>query len=221
VRQLTRLIEGLLDRARVRQGKMDLRKEVLDLNAIVTRAVESARPVLDGRGHDRELALPLGPVPLEADPSRLEQVVANLLTNAGKYTEPGGRIRLAVECADDEVAVRVRDTGIGLAPDMLGRVFHLYAQVQGAHDHAQSGLGIGLALVRGIVELHGGSVQAYSDGPGQGSEFVVRLPAPPVAPRPQSEGGGEADLPTARRLRVLVVDDNLDGAESLATLLRH
>ncbi len=220
VHQLTRLIEGLLDLARVRQGKMDLQKAAVDLNACVARAVEAARPFIDGRGHDLEVALPLGPVPLEADPSRLEQVVVNLLHNAAKYTEVGGRICLVVERGQGEAVVRVRDTGIGLAPEMLRRVFQLYAQVEGARDHAQGGLGIGLSLVAGLVELHGGSVQAYSDGLGYGSEFVVRLPALPDASAAPPEVWVETAPAPARRLRVLVVDDSLDGSESLATLLR-
>jgi two-component system CheB/CheR fusion protein len=156
---------------------------------------------------------------MEADPSRLRQVVVNLLNNACKYTDAGGRIRVAVERAEAEAVVRVEDTGIGLAPEMLGRVFDLYAQAADGRRHAQGGLGIGLSLVKCLVELHGGSVSARSDGPGRGSTFVVRLPVGEATPCLEAPGPKSAPG-RARPLRVLLVDDNRDSTRSLAQLLR-
>jgi CheY-like chemotaxis protein len=157
---------------------------------------------------------------LHADPSRLEQVLVNLVQNAAKYTAPGGRIDLKVERAGGDVTVRVKDTGIGIDPDMLGRVFDLYTQVDAAREHAQGGLGIGLALVRGLVALHGGTVAAFSAGLGHGSEFVARLPADAgVRAEVGPAVSGRARRP-GRALRLLLVDDNVDSRESMALLLR-
>ncbi len=177
VLHLTRLIEDLLDVARINQGKIELRKEVVDLTTAITRAIESTRPFLSERGH--ELAVTLAPeaLPLHADPVRLDQVLINLLNNAGKYTEPGGHIWLTARREGGEAVVRVRDSGIGIPPEMLERIFEMFTQVH--HSLARNnqwGLGIGLTLVRNLVEMHGGRVQALSAGLGQGSEFVVRLP---------------------------------------------
>ena len=182
VRLLARLVEDLLDLARIRQGKIILKPELLDLNDVVARAVETARSAIDDRGHNLEVALSPAPVRLEADPERLEQVIVNLLNNAAKYTETGGHIWVAVECRPGEVSVRIRDTGIGLAPEMLGRIFDLYAQVEEARSHSKGGLGIGLSFVKRVVELHRGSVSASSDGLGHGSEFIVCLPTPTDIP---------------------------------------
>jgi signal transduction histidine kinase/CheY-like chemotaxis protein len=223
VRHLVRLIDDLMDVSRITRGKIELRTERLGLAAAVQSAVEISRPHIDAAGHTLEVALPAGPVDVQADPLRLAQVVANLLNNAAKYTEPGGRIWLSATREDDRAVLRVRDTGIGIPADMLPRVFDPFVQAPSAAGRAQGGVGIGLTLVKGLVELHGGSVEAHSAGPGQGSEFVVRLPLAP-------EGGeGRGAAPQAREqrpptgpvaLRVLVVDDNRDSAESLGTLLR-
>ena len=182
VRQMASLIEDLMDLARVREGKVRLRKERVDLATIVAHALETVRPVADERGHVLEVVAPPSAVLLEGDPGRLEQIVVNLLSNAAKYTDRGGRIRVTVERVRGEAVVRVEDTGLGLDPAMLARIFELYVQVAAAEDHARGGLGIGLCLVKSLAELHGGSVQASSAGLGRGSEFSVRLPALPEAP---------------------------------------
>jgi two-component system CheB/CheR fusion protein len=222
VRQMNRLIDDLLDISRINQGKIKLHKEALDLGAAVVRAVETTRPLLEERGHELSVTLPPGPLPLEADPVRLEQVVTNLLTNAAKYTEPGGRVWVTAAREGAEGVLRVRDTGVGIPPEMLERIFDMFAQVdRSAARASQWGLSIGLALVRNLVALHGGSVRALSAGPGQGSEFVVRLPLAKGAAR----GGGPTVAPQAavRRTqprRVLVVDDHAEYAQGTALLLR-
>jgi len=180
------------------------------------------RPTVEERGHRLAVAMPAEPIALEGDPTRLEQVLGNLLHNAAKYTEPGGRITLSAARVGEEAVILVRDTGVGIAPEMLPKVFEMFVQV-GQPGHAQGGLGIGLGLVRSLVEMHGGRITARSDGPSRGSEFVVHLPAlpprsatevvPATAPRPASR-----DARPPRR-RILVVDDNLDAANSLARLL--
>jgi signal transduction histidine kinase len=177
-RQLTRLVEDLLDIARIAQGKVQLRRERVDLAAIVARAVETSKPLIDAVGHGLAVTLPAEPIFLDADPARLEQVLANLLNNASKYMEPGGNIWLAAERAGQEVVVRVRDAGIGISSEMLPRLFTLFTQVDRSLCRSQGGLGIGLSLVKSLVEMHGGTVAAFSDGPDRGSTFVVRLPAP-------------------------------------------
>ena len=221
VQQMVRLVDDLMDVSRIVQGKVELRWERIELAAVVARAVETARPVIDAKGHDLAISLPPESLPLEADPVRLAQVVGNLLTNAAKYTEPGGRLRLTARRDGDEAVLRVTDTGIGIAPDMLPRVFDLFVQVDPSATRSQSGLGIGLMLVKNLVGMHQGTVEAHSDGLGTGSEFVVRLPlvspgrVPPEVP---DEGGKPGERQPGRRL--LVVDDNVDAADSIATLLR-
>src|SRR5215831_19316248 len=169
------------------------------------------------------VSLPPEPVYVEADPTRLQQVVGNLLSNAAKYTDPGGHILLTARQEGGELVLRVRDTGIGIPPDMLPRIFDLFVQAERRLDRSQGGLGIGLTLVRRLVEMHGGSVIAHSEGAGKGSEFIVRLPAlsdeQKMALLPPQAEGKQAAAPTARR-RILVVDDNVDAANSLAVLLR-
>jgi PAS domain S-box-containing protein len=220
VGQMSRLVEDLLDVARIRQGKVRLQREVVELTEVVERAIENSRPLLQVRLQELVENLPTEPLWLEADPVRLAQVLANLLTNASKYTPERGRITLTATCEDRWAVVRVRDTGAGIPAEMLPRVFDLFAQVEGTRDQAQGGLGIGLTLVRDLVRLHGGTVEAFSEGPGQGSEFVVRLPLTrlAVSPSPQEPPASEVVHLTARR--ILVVDDNTDTAESLALLLR-
>jgi signal transduction histidine kinase len=173
---MTCLVNDLLDAARITEGKIRLSVETLDLRTVVAQAVEGARPLIEARGHRLETFLPAGPMQIEADPVRLEQVFLNLLTNAAKYTNPGGRIWLTVEHLGRQLVTRVRDNGKGLDTEVLPHVFDLFVQAEtGSHG----GLGIGLSLVRGLVELHGGSVAALSAGLGHGSEFVVCLPAAP------------------------------------------
>src|SRR5262249_55987115 len=167
------LIDDILDLYRGNRGKLCLRKELVDLAAVVTRAVETCRPLINKRRHMLTVVVPPEPVSLVADASRLEQVLTNLLTNAAKYTDPGGRLWLTAECHAEDVRFRVRDTGIGIAPERLPYIFDLYAQAGGSFAHRQDGIGIGLALVHKLVKAQGGSVSAYSAGVGQGSEFVV------------------------------------------------
>jgi two-component system CheB/CheR fusion protein len=220
VKHLARLVDDLLDVSRITRGSIRLRKEPVDLGAIVQSAVEGARPLITTRSHELEVELPQEPLRLEADPARLEQIVANLLDNAARYTMPGGHIWVTARREGGEAVVRVRDSGIGVPPDVLERVFEPFVQTAGESlARTDGGLGVGLTLVRSLVEMHGGQVEARSPGLGQGSEFVVRLPARP----PEGAEGPAAEpavLPQARSLRVLVVEDNLDAAESLATLLR-
>ena len=217
--QMVRLVDDLLDISRISSGKLDLRRERVELAAVVRSAVETSRPLIDRQGHELTVALPPGPVPLDADPVRLAQVFSNLLTNAAKYSERGGRIWLTAEVQSGGLVVRVRDAGIGIDPGQLARVFDMFAQVQTALEKSQGGLGIGLSLVKGLVAMHGGTVEVTSAGPGHGSEFVVRLP---VATGPSAETAAPVEEIAARRpasRRVLIVDDNVDAADSLGELL--
>jgi signal transduction histidine kinase len=177
VRHMARLLDDLLDLTRVGQGKVSLRKGPVELRAVIEHAVEVSRPLVEARRHQLMVSLPADPLRLEADAARLTQVVANLLNNAAKYTDEGGKIWLEAEAQGAEVVLRVRDTGVGIPAEVLPRVFDLYAQEERSRGHAQGGLGIGLALVRSLVELHGGTVTARSEGEGRGSEFTIRLPA--------------------------------------------
>ncbi len=221
VAHLARLVDDLMDVARIGRGQIDLHKEVVDLATIVGQAVETARSQIDDRRHRLAVSLPEGAIRLKADPMRLEQVLWNLLNNAAKYTDPGGRIALSAEPDGGEVVVRVRDTGIGIAPEMLPRVFDMFVQVGDHKGHAQGGLGIGLSLVRTLVEMHGGTITADSDGPGHGSEFVLRLPVlpPSVAIEAPNEDRRRPVGDKTPCRRILVVDDNVDAARSLAKLM--
>jgi signal transduction histidine kinase len=176
VRYMTRLIENLLDLSRIDRGKLVLSKERCDLERVVADAVETSPPVLDERHQELIVSLPPGPLYLESDPTWIRQVLVNLLTNAARYTEPGGHIRLTVETEWNEVIVGVRDDGVGIDPELLPHLFEPYTQGKRSSEGARHGLGIGLALVKRLVELHGGSVEAHSAGAGRGSEFVARLP---------------------------------------------
>jgi signal transduction histidine kinase len=172
-----RLVEDMLELSQIEHGKIQLLKQPLDVAQSVSQAVETVRASLEGRGHQIEVTLPRDPVAFNVDPVRLEQVLTNLLNNASKYMEPGGRIGVTAEVQGGDVVLQVRDSGIGIDPEMLAHIFDPYWQVEHTLDHAQGGLGIGLALVRKLAELHGGSTSASSAGLGRGSEFVVRLPA--------------------------------------------
>ena len=218
VAHLARIVDDLLDVSRITRGKIALKKQILDLNAIVAQALEASRPLLETRRQTVELQLAEEPLPLEADPTRLAQVLLNLISNAAKYTPEGGRIWAEARREDDLAVVRVRDNGIGISAALLPKVFDLFVQGDRTLDRTEGGLGIGLTLVRRLVEMHGGSVSAFSAGAGDGSEFVVRLPLArgrAVAPPPAREA---EPTPRARR-RILVVDDNRDFANTLAALL--
>ena len=218
VGQLNHLVDDLLEVSRISTGRVQLRREQLAIGGIVERAVESAQPLMTQRRHELTVALPPEPLWLHADASRLEQVIVNLLTNAAKYTDEGGRIALTVLRDGDAATLRVRDTGIGIAPELLPHIFELFTQDERSLDRSQGGLGIGLCLVQRLVELHGGTVAAQSV-PGQGSEFVVRLPLAKVALPASAPHVADAAQPPGQPCRILVVDDNVDAAETLEMLL--
>ena len=220
MQQLARLVDDLLDLARITSGKLELRRERIVLSDILKAAVEASSPLIDGYGHELIVCEPPEPLYLDGDLTRLAQVVSNLLNNAAKYTERGGLIRLVAERQDGEAVITVRDNGTGIPVEMLPRIFEMFTQAGRAHDPVQSGLGIGLTLVKQLVELHGGTVEARSDGPDRGSELTVRLPLlreTEQAPTSEPEDG-EPAIPSSS-LRILVVDDNPDSADSLAALL--
>ncbi|HEY1377292.1 MAG TPA: ATP-binding protein [Gemmataceae bacterium] len=221
VEHLVRMVDDLVDVARLLQDQIGLRPAVIDVRAAVRRAVETAQPVIDARGHRLALDLPADPVPVRGDLVRLAQALSNLLANAAKFTARAGLIRVAVAETDGSAVVRVRDTGAGIPPELLPHVFDLFVQADRSAARTQGGLGVGLTLVKRLIEMHGGTIEAHSAGPGKGSEFVVRLPLAADAVR---DGGSEVSphspLPALQSLRVLVVDDNVDAAESLAVLLR-
>jgi len=216
--QLARLLDDLLDVARITQGRIVLRREPTYIAGIVARALETTRAIVEERGHTLDVRLLADDVRVDADPARIEQVIVNLITNAAKYTEPGGRIALEMRRDGTDAVLAVRDTGIGIAPDMLPHVFDLFAQAERGLDRAQGGLGIGLTIVKRVTELHGGRVEARSDGVGRGAEFVVRFPALPAAPEEAAAPPASVPRETVRS-RILVVEDNVDTAETLVTLL--
>lgn len=217
--QLSHLIDDLLDIARVTNGKVEIRKQAHDLRDIAANAVETSLPLIEKDRHAFSLALPDAPLPVSADATRIAQVISNLLTNAAKYTPPGGQIRLVVERAGDQAVLSVIDNGLGIPPESLESVFDMFSQVGRNMNHAQGGLGIGLSLVRQLVALHGGTVLAHSAGTGRGSTFTVRLPLDPDSmPAIAAEGAAALAAP-GRSLRILVTDDNIDAAMTLASLL--
>jgi PAS domain S-box-containing protein len=216
--QLGRLIDDLLDVARVTQGRIALRKARVDLGEVIERALESTRSFIESRGLRLTISLARDPIRIEADPARFEQVLVNLLSNAAKYTEAGGRIDVVAERRGDEVMIRVRDTGIGIAPEILPRIWELFTQADRGLDRAQGGLGIGLTVARRLVELHGGRIDAHSEGLGKGAEFVVTLRALPITSEDVLPGAVAEPAPQ-RAARVLVVEDNPDTAESVKMLL--
>jgi PAS domain S-box-containing protein len=216
--QMVRLVDDLMDVSRITRGKVELRKERVQLSAVVAGAVETSRPLVEQMGHELTIRLTKHPVVVEADPTRLAQVFANLLNNAAKYSDRGGHIWITAERHDNDVEVSIKDTGIGIPPDKLTSIFDMFAQVDRSLEKAQGGLGIGLTLVRRLVELHKGRVEARSEGVSRGAEFVVRLPIVEDASVPLREH--EQPAVTQSSHRILIVDDNRDGANSLAMVLR-
>jgi signal transduction histidine kinase len=221
LQQMTRLIDDLLDLSRITRNTLDLRKEHLDLGEVLQAAVETSRPLIEARGPAFVVTLPPEPTALDADPIRLAQLITNLPDNAAKYTDRGGHIWLTAERQGSEAVVTVRDTGIGMRADLLPRVFEMFMQGDRSLQRSQGGLGISLTLAKRIVELHGGTITAHSDGPDQGSTFIVRPPvaSAPLPARPRASPEHERTAPTVSR-RILVVDDERISAVSLGKLLR-
>jgi len=219
--QMVHLVDDLLDLSRISRGILELRKQRIELTAVLNNAVETSRPLIEACGHELTVVVPPEPVCLDADLTRLGQVFSNLLNNAAKYSEPGQQIRLAAELQGSDVVVSVKDAGVGIAPEMLPTIFEMFTQADRSLEKAQGGLGIGLCLVKRLVEMHGGRVEARSEGHGQGSEFVVRLPVVlSVAPQGMPPADDNETANSSGQRRILVADDNRDAADSLAMLLR-
>jgi len=218
--QMVRLIDDLLDVSRITRGRLELKQERMSLDSAIRTAIETARPLIDGSKHTLVVEGLDSGIELMADPVRLAQVLSNLLNNAAKYTEPAGRIRLVVQREDSRVAITVEDTGVGIAPEALASVFDLFSQVDRTLERSQGGLGIGLTLVKRLVEMHGGTVEARSEGAGRGAAFTVRLPIfEPATPRSEPQAAQKSARAATGR-RILVADDNMDAAESMALVLR-
>jgi len=218
--QLVRLVDDLLNVSRVMTGKIELHREAVELATVLGRAIETVQPALTASGHRLELTLKAEPLLVDGDPVRLAQVFSNLLNNSVKYTLSNGDIRVIAEKQGKHAVIRISDNGVGIAPEMLERIFDLFVQIKNNTTGTQEGLGIGLTLVKRLVELHGGTVEALSEGPGTGAEFIVRLPIAPAKDTSPNEPEVEGHNASVLRHRLLVVDDNVDAAESLATLLR-
>lgn len=218
VNQMALLLDDLLDISRVTRGTLELRLQMTDLTSIIAMATETAQPLIEAKGHILNIDVPDGSARFAGDPLRLAQVLSNLLTNAAKYSDPGGQIRLQAICNIKTVMFCVADNGIGIPHEALGDVFAMFSQVKSAQDRSEGGLGIGLALAKGLVELHGGTLEVHSEGLGKGSEFIVKLPRTTLADASQRSATA-APGPSVSR-RVLIADDNRDAADSLAMLLR-
>jgi CheY-like chemotaxis protein/two-component sensor histidine kinase len=221
VRHLVSLVDDLLDVSRITRGKIELRRQPVEIADVVARAIEMASPLLEQQRHDLSIDVPSDGLIVDGDAARLAQVVSNLLTNAAKYTDPGGAISVTAAAEDGEVVLRVTDTGCGIEPEMLPRVFDLFVQQPQTLERSRGGLGLGLAIVRSLVELHGGSVSGTSGGRGAGSEFAIRLPLAEAALK-SGEPVARLQLPRRRPRtagRVLIVDDNRDAAAMLAEML--
>ena len=218
---MVRLIDDLLDLSRISKGKLELRKEKIDLRLVVQDALETSRPLIEGASHQLSVIMPAQPVFVCVDRVRLAQVFANLLNNSAKYTERGGQITLTVERHGTDAVVKVKDNGMGISSTVLPKVFDLFTQADRSLERSQSGLGIGLSVVRGLVDMHGGIVEAASEGLGKGSEFIVRL-STVVSPDLEAElkDGGNGNIYAPSKYRILVVDDNKDAAISLAMMLK-
>jgi signal transduction histidine kinase/ActR/RegA family two-component response regulator len=218
---LTRLIDDLLDVARITRGKINLAREAVPLANVVARAVETVQPALSRQGHALVLDVAEEPLYIDGDPTRLIQIIGNILNNAVKYTNPGGRIELTAGARGEQIAIGIRDNGIGIEPDLIPSVFNLFAQASRSEPSGQTGLGIGLALVKRLVELHGGHVDAHSEGLGKGCEFTVRFPRLAAESIPAELAGTPAPVVSpAPQRRILIVDDNRDALESLGRLLQ-
>jgi len=217
LQQLVRITDDLLDVARITQNKVELRRERIDLRAAVQSAVEATRPTIDAQSHTLTVNLPETAMWVDADLTRIAQALSNLLNNAAKYTQPGGWIEVAASCERSFAVISVADTGIGIQPTLLPRVFNMYTQLQAHRDRTHGGLGIGLTLSRRLIEMHGGTIEAASKGLGRGSRFTIRLP---LAPDTEETGAGQGgDAPPAARCRILVAEDNPDAAEMMRLML--
>jgi len=216
---MTRLVDDLLDVARITRGTIELRRERIDIADVLKAAVEASGALIERGRHQLRVTPPVEPLHVEGDATRLTQIISNLLDNAAKYTDPGGRIWLTAEREGDEVVIQVKDSGIGIAPDVLPRIFDMFTQSALPLERAQGGLGVGLALVERLVQLHGGTVSAFSGGEGKGSEFTIRLPLVQAHRQAAPESRAAAAPAPERHCRILVVDDNQDSADSLGMLL--
>ena len=220
-RHLVRLVDDLMDVSRITRGKVELRRQLVEIASVVARAIEIASPLIEQRAQHLEVAVPPQGMLVDADPARLAQVLANLLTNAAKYTPSGGRVEVSATRQGSQIELRVRDDGIGIAPELLPRIFDLFVQGERSSDRSSGGLGLGLAIVKSLVQLHAGQVSAQSEGLGRGTTFVVLLPAAAarrLALVPEEAAPQRTDAPS---LRVLVVDDNVDAADMLGEILRE
>jgi CheY-like chemotaxis protein len=218
--QLVRLVDDLLDITRITKGKLRLTSEPVELRLVATRAAETVRSVMDARKHDFSMSLPTQPVWVNGDPARLEQVIVNLLNNAAKYTDVAGLVRMSIEQQGADAVIRVKDNGVGIPPEMLPQIFNLFTQVDGTLGRSYGGLGIGLALVKTLVEMQDGRVQVQSAGLGKGSEFTIKLPIAPASATMKARTSIKTTERAANPLQILVVEDNVDSADSLSLLLR-